>query len=73
MESYLRKMVEDLRSGASCPVEDLKDIRMNVPASVINKAWCGVVFGLFLEKGDTAYAREGYFHAVELIGKHLVD
>ena len=35
-------------------------------------AWSDVIMCLFMEKGDTAYAREGYHSAVNLVEKHLL-
>ena len=55
------------------PVDKLQKIRKGVPETVITKEWDSVIFGLFLEKGDTAYARDGYHDAVKLIEKHLLE
>lgn len=73
MQSYLRKMVDDTISGIPCPIHKLEKIRKGVPDIVITKAWDDVILGIFLEKGDTAYARDGYHDAVNLIEKHLLE
>ena len=72
MKSYLRNIIDSMIIGESCPVNDLKEIRLSVPQEIIVKHWNDVILGLFLEKGDTAYARDGYHHAVNLIEKHLL-
>ena len=73
MKSYLRKVVDDIIVGKVCPSQKLEKIKNGVPESVINKAWHDVILGIFLEKGDTAYARDGYHDAINLIEKHLVE
>lgn len=72
MKSYLRKMVDDTVMGMTCPTKDLEKIRAGVPDHVVTKTWDDVIFSLFLEKGDTAYARDGYHDVVNLIEKHLL-
>lgn len=73
MRSYLRKVVDDTVAGTEFPVDKLAKIKKGVPVHVISKTWDDVILGLFLEKGDTAYARDGYHHAVTLIEKHLLE
>ncbi len=73
MKSYLRKMVDDTIVGVPCPIKNLEKIKKGVPEYVITKAWDDVILGIFLEKGDTAYARDGYHDAVNLIEKHLLE
>lgn len=72
MELYLRDIVEKMINGLVCPAQDLKSIRDAVPEHVIVKSWNEVILKIFLEKGDTAYARDGYHNAVNLIEKHLL-
>ena len=71
MKSYLRKIVDSTVAGKKCPINDLESIREGIPMRIVNSEWSDVIMGIFLEKGDTAYAREGYHGAVELIEKHL--
>ena len=73
MKSYLRKIVDNTVGGMPCPTSDLDKIRRGVPEHVITKNWDDVILGLFLEKGDTAYARDGYHDAINLIEKHLLE
>ena len=73
MKSYLRKVVDDIIVGKGCPSQKLEKIKNGVPESVITKAWHDVILGIFLEKGDTVYARDGYHDAINLIEKHLVE
>ena len=73
MQSYLRKVIDETIVGVPCPVHKLQKIRKGVPESIITKEWDSVIFGLFLEKGDTAYARDGYHDAIKLIEKHLLE
>jgi len=66
-------MVDDTIMGVPCPVDNLKKIKKGVPEYVITKTWDDVILGIFLEKGDTAYARDGYHDAINLIEKHLLE
>jgi len=72
MESYLRDVVERVAAGGSCPSEKLQKIRSGVPLTVVAKYWNEVILSIFIEKGDTSYARDGYHNAVNLIEKHLI-
>ena len=72
MKLYLRSIVDSRIIGEACPINDLIEIKASVPQEIIVKHWNDVILGLFLEKGDTAYARDGYHHAVNLIEKHLL-
>lgn len=72
MESFLRRTIDDIVNGIPCPSDKLEKIRSGVPAAVVLKSWNEVILSLFLEKGDTAYARDGYHNAVNLIEKHLI-
>ena len=72
MQSYLRNIVDQMVSGHPCPAEDLQSMQKGVPEHIISSVWDEVILCLFLEKGDTAYAREGYHDAINLIEKHLI-
>ena len=73
MKSYLRKVVDDIMIGKCCPSHKLEKIKAGVPVSVVSKTWHDVILDIFLEKGDTAYARDGYHDAINLIEKHLIE
>ena len=72
MESYLRNMIDMMIAGSECPSRDLSDIKHSVPRHIVTKHRNEVILKLFLEKGDTAYARDGYHNAINLIEKHLI-
>ena len=72
MESYLREVVERIVSGGTCPSEKLQKISSGVPVTGVAKYWNEVILNIFMEKGDTSYARDGYHNAVNLIEKHLI-
>ncbi len=72
MQSYLRNIVDQMVLGHPCPAEDLQGMQKGVPEHIISSVWDEVILCLFLEKGDTAYAREGYHDAINLIEKHLI-
>ena len=72
MKSCLRKVTEDIVAGKSCPADFLDSIYEGVPNRIVNETWSSVILDLFMEKGDTAYNRDGYASAVNLIEKHLI-
>ena len=72
MESYLRNVIEKIVNHQACPAKNLEEIRACVPEDIVMSAWSDVIMCLFMEKGDTAYAREGYHSAVNLVEKHLL-
>ena len=72
MQSYLRNIVDQRVAGQPCPSSDLQKVQKGVPEHIISSVWDEVILCLFLEKGDTAYAREGYHEAINLIEKYLI-
>ena len=72
MESYFRDVIDNIVAGSQCPSDKLEKIRSGVPVTVVAKHWNEVILNLFMEKGDTAYARDGYHNAINLIEKHLI-
>ena len=71
MKSYLRKTLDEAVKSNIIPDDQLKEIRRAVPQEIVQSEWADVITFLFFEIGDTAYSREGYHNAVNLIEKHL--
>ena len=73
MKFYLRSVINRaVQPGGTVPVETLASIRSNVPPGLIHSVWSDVILELWLEIGDTAYARDGYHGVINLIEKHLI-
>lgn len=74
MKFYLRSVINKaVQPDGMIPIETLDSIRVNVPPKLVHSVWADVLLELWLEIGDTAYARDGYHSAVNLIEKHLIS